>query len=73
MNNKFFHPYLTYNARIDANFKDTFSLRFDNESIDQNQQITIDDLVLLIAEPQENHVWFEQPDWSKATDKPDNP
>ncbi|MBI9092404.1 MAG: hypothetical protein JEZ12_24575 [Desulfobacterium sp.] len=29
MNNKFFHPYLTYNARISADFKGTFSLRFD--------------------------------------------
>jgi len=31
MNNKFFHPYLTYNARISADFKGTFSLRFDRE------------------------------------------
>ncbi|MBI9063887.1 MAG: hypothetical protein JEZ14_18030 [Marinilabiliaceae bacterium] len=29
MNNKFFHPYLTYNARIDAGFTGTFSLKFD--------------------------------------------
>lgn len=29
MNNKFFHPYLTYNARIDKDFKGTFSLMFD--------------------------------------------
>lgn len=29
MNNKFFHPYLTYDARIDASFDGTFSLRFD--------------------------------------------
>ncbi len=32
MNNKFFHPYLTYNARIDGDFSGTFSLKFD-ESI----------------------------------------
>ena len=32
MNNKFFHPYLTYNARIDSDFSGTFSLKFD-ESI----------------------------------------
>lgn len=32
MNNKFFHPYITYNARIDESFTGTFSLRFD-ESI----------------------------------------
>ncbi len=29
MNNKFFHPYITYNARIDKDFKGTFSLKFD--------------------------------------------
>jgi len=29
MDNTFFHPYLTYNARIDASFEGTFSLRFD--------------------------------------------
>ncbi len=29
VSNKFFHSYLTYNARIDAGFSGTFSLRFD--------------------------------------------
>ncbi len=29
MTNKFFHPYLTYNARIDAGFNGNFSLKFD--------------------------------------------
>lgn len=29
MNNKFFHPYLTYNARIDSSFTGTFSLKLD--------------------------------------------
>ena len=29
LNHKFFHPYLTYNARIDADFEGTFSLAFD--------------------------------------------
>ncbi len=29
INNKFFHSYLTYNARIDADFEGTFSLKFD--------------------------------------------
>lgn len=28
MDNKFFHPYLTYNARIDESFEGDFSLRF---------------------------------------------
>ncbi|WP_104398821.1 hypothetical protein [Vibrio penaeicida] len=32
MNNKFFHSYLTYNARIDESFAGDFSLRF-NESV----------------------------------------
>ncbi|MFT5835554.1 MAG: hypothetical protein ACI9RG_000447 [Sulfurimonas sp.] len=31
MNNKFFHPYLTYNARIDAGFKGVFSLKFNDK------------------------------------------
>lgn len=29
MDNKFFHPYLTYNARIDGSFTGDFSLKFD--------------------------------------------
>ena len=29
MNNKFFHPYLTYNARIDQSFTGDFSLKYD--------------------------------------------
>lgn len=29
MDNTFFHPYFTYNARIDGSFEGTFSLRFD--------------------------------------------
>ncbi|MBR0573852.1 MULTISPECIES: hypothetical protein [Pasteurellaceae] len=29
MNKQFFHPYLTYNARIDENLKGNFSLKFD--------------------------------------------
>lgn len=31
INNKFFHPYLTYNARIDPTFDGVFSLAFDSE------------------------------------------
>lgn len=31
MNNKFFHPYLTYNARIDESFVGDFSLKFNAE------------------------------------------
>lgn len=29
MDNQFFHPYITYNARIDESFTGTFSLKFD--------------------------------------------
>ncbi|BDS11126.1 hypothetical protein [Aureispira anguillae] len=29
LNNKFFHPYLTYNARIDASLTGSFSLKYD--------------------------------------------
>ena len=29
MDKKFFHPYLTYNARIDATFSGTFSMKYD--------------------------------------------
>ncbi|MGR5147094.1 hypothetical protein ACQKP8_11180 [Photobacterium alginatilyticum] len=32
MRNKFFHPYLTYNARIDDSFSGDFSLRFDQNN-----------------------------------------
>ncbi len=31
MDNKFFHPYITYNARIDKDFLGTFSLKFDTD------------------------------------------
>lgn len=31
MDNQFFHPYLTYNARIDEGFKGSFSLKFDTK------------------------------------------
>ncbi len=31
MQNQFFHPYLTYNARIDADFEGTFSLKFNKK------------------------------------------
>lgn len=39
MDNKFFHPYLTYNARIDDSFSGDFSLRFDlNKSYTHHSQ-----------------------------------
>jgi len=47
MNNKFFHPYLTYNARIDPNFNGTFSLRFDSSKPYTNHSQYLKDLTLL--------------------------
>lgn len=39
MDNKFFHPYFTYNARIDAEFNGNFSLKFDaNKSYTHHAQ-----------------------------------
>jgi len=47
MNNKFFHPYLTYNARIDSSFKGTFSLRFDSSKPYTNHSQYLKDITLL--------------------------
>ena len=47
MTNKFFHPYLTYNARIDESFKGTFSLRFDSSKSYTNHSRYLKDITLL--------------------------
>ena len=47
MNNKFFHPYLTYNARIDPSFNGTFSLRFDSSKPYTNHSQYLKDITLL--------------------------
>ena len=47
MNNKFFHPYLTYNARIDPNFNGNFSLRFDPSKPYTNHSQYLRDITLL--------------------------
>ncbi len=47
MNNKFFHPYLTYNARIDATFEGTFSLKFDQSIPYTNHSRYLKDITLL--------------------------
>ena len=47
MNNKFFHPYLTYNARIDSSFSGTFSLRFDSSKPYTNHSRYLKDITLL--------------------------
>ncbi|TKG95236.1 hypothetical protein EYV94_10495 [Puteibacter caeruleilacunae] len=49
MNNKFFHPYLTYNARIDASFTGTFSLAYDASVSYTNHSQYLKDITLLGA------------------------
>jgi len=46
MENKFFHPYLTYNARIDESFTGTFSLKFDENLSYTNHAQYLKDLTL---------------------------
>ena len=47
MNDIFFHPYLTYNARIDSSFSGTFSLRFDSSKPYTNHSQYLKDITLL--------------------------
>lgn len=47
LNNTFFHPYITYNARIDANFTGTFSLKFDTAIPYTNHSRYLKDITLL--------------------------
>lgn len=47
MNNKFFHPYLTYNARIDASLNGNFSLKFDSSKPYTYQSRYLKDITLL--------------------------
>ena len=47
LDNKFFHPYLTYNARIDPNFNGNFSLRFDPSKPYTNHSQYLKDITLL--------------------------
>lgn len=44
---KFFHPHLTYNARIDADFKGTFSLLFDSNLPYTHHSQYLKDITLL--------------------------
>lgn len=46
MNNKFFHPYLTYNARIDEVFTGDFSLKFNSELAYTNHSRYLKDITL---------------------------
>jgi hypothetical protein len=47
LNHKFFHPYLTYNARIDAEFTGTFSLKFNAEIPYSHHSQYLKDITLL--------------------------
>jgi hypothetical protein len=47
MNNKFFHPHLTYNARIDSSFNGNFSLRFDSSKPYTNHSQYLKDITIL--------------------------
>jgi hypothetical protein len=47
MNNKFFHPHLTYNARIDSSFNGNFTLRFDSSKPYTNHSQYLKDITLL--------------------------
>ncbi|MBS9784113.1 hypothetical protein KGV55_02065 [Candidatus Gracilibacteria bacterium] len=44
---KFFHPYITYNARIEPNFSGTFSLKFDTSKPYTNHSQYLKDVTLL--------------------------
>ncbi|WED24856.1 hypothetical protein L3Q72_18450 [Vibrio sp. JC009] len=46
MNNKFFHPYLTYNARIDESFSGDFSLKYDSAKSYTNHSQYLKDVTL---------------------------
>ncbi len=47
MDNTFFHPYLTYNARIDKGFEGTFSLKFNQEIPYSHHSRYLKDITLL--------------------------
>ncbi|WP_299125347.1 hypothetical protein [uncultured Tenacibaculum sp.] len=47
MKNSFFHPYLTYNARIDKGFKGDFSLKFNEEIPYTHHSQYLKDITLL--------------------------
>jgi len=56
LNNKFFHPYITYNARIDSNFTGTFSLKFDAGIKYSNHSRYLKNITLLGANETKVHV-----------------
>ena len=47
MNNVFFHPYITYNARIDKDFEGVFSLKYDSLKPYTNHSQYLKDITLL--------------------------
>jgi len=56
LNNKFFHPYITYNARIDENFTGTFSLKYDAAVKYSSHSRYLKDITLLGANDTKVHV-----------------
>jgi len=56
LNNKYFHPYITYNARIDENFTGTFSLKHDANIKYSNHSRYLKDITLLGANDTKVHV-----------------
>ncbi|WP_375749122.1 hypothetical protein [Vibrio sp. HN007] len=51
MKNKFFHPYLTYNARIDESFTGDFSLKFDSDKAYTHHSQYLKDITLTGSNP----------------------
>ena len=47
LENKFFHPYITYNARIDSSFTGTFSLKYNKAIPYSNHSQYLKDITLL--------------------------
>ena len=47
MDNKYFHPYITYNARIDKDFKGIFSLKYNSNIPYTNHSRYLKDITLL--------------------------
>lgn len=56
LNNKFFHPYITYNARIDSTFTGTFSLKYDTSKLYTNHSRYLKEITLLGSSNTNAHV-----------------
>jgi len=56
LNNNFFHPYITYNARIDSDFNGTFSLKYNASIKYSHHSRYLKDITLLGANDTNVHV-----------------